>query len=40
MSLQINSRGEDVEKMQAKLGIHVDGVFGSVTDAGIKRLSS
>ncbi len=36
MSLRINSRGEEVEKMQAKLGIQVDGVFGSVTEQALK----
>ncbi len=36
MSLQINSRGEEVETIQAKLGIQVDGVFGSVTRQALK----
>lgn len=36
MSLQINSRGEAVEKMQIKLGIQVDGIFGSVTEKALE----
>ena len=36
MSLQINSRGEEVEKIQAKLDIQVDGLFGSMTMQALK----
>jgi putative chitinase len=36
MSLQINSRGEEVEKMQTKLGIQVDGEFGLMTMQALK----
>ena len=37
MLLKIGSKGEDVKKLQAKLGLGADGVFGSGTEAAVKK---
>jgi putative chitinase len=37
MILKIGSKGEDVKKLQAKLGLGTDGVFGPGTDAAVKK---
>jgi putative chitinase len=37
MILKVGSKGEDVKKLQAKLGLGADGVFGSGTDAAVKK---
>ena len=37
MILKIGSKGEDVKKLQAKLGLGADGVFGSSTEAAVKK---
>jgi len=36
MLLKIGSRGEDVKKLQAKLGLGADGIFGKGTEEAIK----
>ena len=36
MLLKIGSTGDDVKKLQAKLGLKVDGSFGAVTEAKVK----
>jgi putative chitinase len=40
MILKIGSKGEDVKKLQAKLGLGADGVFGSGTEAAVKKWQS
>jgi len=40
MILKIGSKGEDVKKLQEKLGLGADGVFGSGTDAAVKKWQS
>ena len=40
MLLKIGSKGEDVKKLQAKLGLGADGVFGSGTEAAVKKWQS
>jgi len=35
-SMRIGSRGEEVKKLQEKLGIHADGVFGKLTEVAVK----
>lgn len=37
MILKIGSSGEDVKKIQEKLGLKSDGVFGTVTDVTVKK---
>ena len=37
MVLKVGSKGEDVKKLQAKLGLGADGVFGPGTDAAVKK---
>ena len=37
MILKVGSKGEDVKKLQAKLGLGADGVFGSGTEASVKK---
>ena len=37
MILKNGSKGEDVKKLQAKLGLGADGVFGSGTEAAVKK---
>lgn len=37
MNLKIGSTGEDVKKLQQKLGLNVDGVFGSSTEVAVKK---
>jgi putative chitinase len=37
MILKIGSSGEDVKKLQSKLGLNADGVFGSGTDRAVKK---
>jgi putative chitinase len=37
MILKVGSKGEDVKKLQAKLGLGADGVFGSGTEAAVKK---
>jgi len=37
MILTVGSKGEDVKKLQAKLGLVTDGVFGPGTDAAVKK---
>jgi putative chitinase len=37
MILKVGSKGEDVKKLQAKLGLGSDGVFGSGTEAAVKK---
>ena len=37
MLLKIGSKGEDVKKLQAKLGLAADGVFGAGTAAAVKK---
>lgn len=37
MILKNGSKGDDVKKLQAKLGLRADGVFGSGTEAAIKK---
>jgi len=36
MLLKIGSKGEDVKKLQAKLGLGADGIFGKGTEEAIK----
>lgn len=40
MILKVGSKGEDVKKLQAKLGLGTDGVFGSGTEAAVKKWQS
>jgi len=40
MILKLGSKGEDVKKLQAKLGLGADGVFGSGTEAAVKKWQS
>jgi putative chitinase len=37
MILKVGSKGEDVKKLQAKLGLGADGVFGSGTEDAVKK---
>jgi putative chitinase len=37
MILKVGSRGEDVKKLQAKLGLGADGVFGPGTERAVKK---
>jgi putative chitinase len=37
MILKVGSKGEDVKKLQSKLGLGADGVFGSGTEAAVKK---
>jgi putative chitinase len=37
MLLKVGSRGEEVKKLQAKLGLGTDGVFGPGTEAAVKK---
>ena len=36
MILKVGSSGEDVKKLQAKLGLGSDGIFGKATEEAIK----
>lgn len=40
MLLKIGSKGEDVKKLQSKLGLSADGVFGNGTDSAVKKWQS
>ena len=40
MLLKIGSKGEDVKKLQAKLGLGADGIFGAGTAAAVKKWQS
>jgi putative chitinase len=40
MILKIGSKGEDVKKLQSKLGLGADGVFGPGTEAAVKKWQS
>ncbi len=40
MLLKIGSKGEDVKKLQSKLGLSADGVFGNGTDSSVKKWQS
>ena len=37
MILKIGSKGEDVKKLQSKLGLGADGVFGPGTELAVKK---
>jgi peptidoglycan hydrolase-like protein with peptidoglycan-binding domain len=37
MLLKIGSKGEDVKKLQAKLGLGADGIFGAGTATAVKK---
>jgi putative chitinase len=37
MILKVGSQGEDVKKLQAKLGLGADGIFGSGTEKAVKK---
>ena len=37
MILKVGSKGEDVKKIQSKLGLNADGVFGPGTEKAIKK---
>jgi putative chitinase len=37
MLLKVGSKGEDVKKLQAKLGLTADGIFGSGTEKSVKK---
>ena len=36
MLLKVGSKGEDVKKLQAKLGLGADGIFGKGTEEAVK----
>ena len=40
MILKIGSKGEDVKKLQSKLGLSADGVFGPGTESAVKKWQS
>jgi putative chitinase len=40
MILKVGSRGEDVKKLQSKLGLSADGVFGPGTEVAVKKWQS
>jgi len=40
MILKIGSKGEDVKKLQSKLGLGTDGVFGPGTESAVKKWQS
>lgn len=40
MILKVGSKGEDVKKLQSKLGLGADGVFGTGTEAAVKKWQS
>lgn len=40
MILKVGSKGEDVKKLQSKLGLGADGVFGPGTEAAVKKWQS
>ena len=40
MLLKIGSKGEDVKKLQSKLGLGADGVFGPGTESAVKKWQS
>ena len=40
MLLKVGSRGEDVKKLQAKLGVGADGVFGKGTEDAVKSFQT
>ena len=37
MILKIGSSGEDVKKLQSKLGLNADGAFGPGTETAVKK---
>ena len=37
MLLKIGSKGDDVKKLQSKLGLGADGIFGKGTEESAKR---
>jgi peptidoglycan hydrolase-like protein with peptidoglycan-binding domain len=37
MILKVGSKGEDVKKLQQKLGLGADGIFGTGTEAAVKK---
>lgn len=37
MELKVGSRGDDVKKLQQKLGLSADGIFGSGTEKSVKK---
>ena len=39
MILKVGSKGEDVKKLQEKLGLKADGAFGPGTENAVKKLS-
>ena len=40
MILKLNSKGEDVKKLQTKLGLTPDGIFGAGTEKKVKEWQS
>jgi putative chitinase len=40
MILKVGSKGEDVKKLQQKLGLNSDGTFGTVTESAVKKWQS
>jgi peptidoglycan hydrolase-like protein with peptidoglycan-binding domain len=40
MILKVGSRGEDVKKLQAKLGLGADGIFGKGTEDAVKSFQT
>jgi putative chitinase len=40
MILKVGSKGEDVKKLQAKLGLGADGIFGPATESAVKKWQS
>jgi peptidoglycan hydrolase-like protein with peptidoglycan-binding domain len=37
MILKVGSKGEDVKKLQQKLGLGTDGIFGTGTETAVKK---
>jgi len=40
MLLKVGSEGGDVKKLQSKLGLSSDGIFGKTTEAAVKSFQS
>jgi putative chitinase len=40
MILKVGSKGDDVKKLQQKLGLNADGIFGSGTESAVKKWQS
>lgn len=40
MLLKVGSKGEDVKKLQEKLGLSADGIFGKATEAAVKNFQT